>query len=50
PFWAHPRVTVTPHKASETRPETAARVLAENIRRGETGAPLLHLIDRAAGY
>jgi glyoxylate/hydroxypyruvate reductase len=50
PFWAHPRITVTPHIASETRPETAAGVIAENIRRCEAGEPLLHLIDRAAGY
>jgi len=50
PFWAHPRVTVTPHIASETRPGTAAQVIAENIRRGEAGAPLLHLVDRDAGY
>ncbi|MBC7132922.1 MAG: glyoxylate/hydroxypyruvate reductase A [Roseovarius sp.] len=50
PFWAHPRVTVTPHIASETRPETAAEVIAENIRRGEAGEPLLHLVDRSAGY
>lgn len=49
-FWSHPRVTVTPHIASETRPETAAQVLAENIRRGEAGEPFVHLVDRAAGY
>lgn len=50
PFWAHPRVTVTPHIASETRPASAAKVIAENIRRGEAGLPLLHLVDRGAGY
>lgn len=50
PFWAHPRVTVTPHIASETRPESAARVIAENIRRGEAGEPFLFLVDRARGY
>ncbi|WP_225029065.1 2-hydroxyacid dehydrogenase [Xinfangfangia pollutisoli] len=50
PFWAHPQVTVTPHIAADTRPASAARVLAENIRRGEAGAPFLHLVDRAAGY
>lgn len=50
PFWAHPQVTVTPHIASETRPETAAQVIAENIRRGEAGEPFLHLVDRAKGY
>ena len=50
PFWAHPKVTVTPHIASETRVPSASRVIAENIRRGEAGEPLLHLVDRAAGY
>lgn len=50
PFWAHPGVTVTPHIASDTRAESAAEVVAENIRRGEAGEPFLHLVDRAAGY
>ncbi len=50
PFWAHPRVTVTPHIASETRAETASQVVAENIRRAEAGEPLLFLVDRDAGY
>ena len=50
PFWAHPKVTVTPHIASETRPVSAARVIAENIRRGEAGEPFLFLVNRARGY
>ncbi|MBU2962059.1 glyoxylate/hydroxypyruvate reductase A [Citreicella sp. C3M06] len=50
PFWAHPKVTVTPHIASETRAPSAARVIAENIRRGEVGEPFLHLVDRTSGY
>lgn len=50
PFWAHPRITVTPHIAADTRPASAARVIAENIRRGEAGEPFLHLVDRARGY
>lgn len=50
PFWAHPQVTVTPHVASETRPDSAARVIADNIRRSEAGQPLLHRVDRTAGY
>ncbi|MFE3837184.1 2-hydroxyacid dehydrogenase [Pseudogemmobacter sonorensis] len=50
PFWHHPRVTVTPHVAAETRPSTAARALAENIRRGEAGERFLHVVDRARGY
>lgn len=50
PYWTHPKVTVTPHVASETRASMAAKVIAENIRRGEAGEPFLHLVDRAAGY
>ncbi len=49
-FWAHPKITVTPHIASETRPDTASTVIAENIRRGEAGQPFLHLVNRAQGY
>ncbi len=49
-YWSHPRVTVTPHVASATRPATAADAIAENIRRGETGAPFLHRVDRDQGY
>ena len=50
PYWRHPRVTVTPHIASATRAETASETIAENIRRGEAGEALLHLVDRVAGY
>lgn len=50
PFWAHPRITVTPHIAADTRASSASRVLAENIRRGEAGEPFLHRVDRARGY
>lgn len=50
PFWAHPRVTVTPHIAADTRAAGAAKVIAENIRRSEAGEPLLHVVNRAAGY
>ena len=50
PFWAHPGVTVTPHIAAETRPETASLLVGENLRRLRDGRPILHLVDRAAGY
>ena len=49
-FWSHPRVIVTPHIAAETRPSTAAPVVAENLRRAMDGRALLHLVDRARGY
>ncbi len=50
PYWAHPQVTVTPHIASTTRPDTAAQIIASNIARGESGLPFLNLVDRSAGY
>ena len=50
PFWAHPCMTVTPHIAADTRAASAAKVVAENIRRSEAGEPLLNLVNREAGY
>lgn len=50
PFRAHPRITVTPHIAAATRPVTAARVVAGNIRRALDGAPLQYLVNRTLGY
>ncbi len=49
-FWTHPRITVTPHIAADTRASGAVHVLVENIRRGEAGEAFLHLVDRALGY
>ncbi len=50
PYWAHPQVTVTPHIASETRPKSAAQVVADNIARGESGAGLRFQVNRDSGY
>lgn len=50
PFWTHKSVTVTPHIASETRAKTASDIIADNIKRSETGQPLRFLVDRSAGY
>lgn len=50
PFWTHPKITVTPHIASATRPVPAAKVIANNIARNEDGKPLLYAVDRTAGY
>jgi len=49
-YWAHPRVTVTPHMAALTNPKTAAEFVAENLRRLERGEELLGVVDRARGY
>lgn len=50
PYWAQSNITVTPHIASETRPETAAQVIAKNIVRGENGRPFLFRVNRHFGY
>lgn len=50
PYWAHPRVFVTPHVAAETRAASASRMIVENIRRALAGENLLHQVDRGAGY
>ena len=50
PFWAHPKITVTPHIAAETRPATAAPVAAANLRAAMAGRPVAHLVDRSRGY
>ena len=50
PYWRHPAVTVTPHIAAETRPATAAQVIADNIRRSLAGEELMHRVNRRAGY
>lgn len=50
PYWQSPNVTVTPHIASETRANTAAAIIADNILRGETGQELRFLVDRTTGY
>ena len=50
PYWHHPRVTVTPHIASETRAKWSSLTIAENIRRGQAEEPFLHLVDRTLGY
>jgi glyoxylate/hydroxypyruvate reductase A len=49
-FWNHPRIILTPHIAGSTRPESAALVLIDNIRRHQRGEPLADAVDRSKGY
>ena len=49
-LWSHPRVRITPHIASMTQAQTAARVAIDNVRRFARGEPLVGLIDRQRGY
>lgn len=50
PFWRHPKITVTPHIASNGRPETAAQTVIENIDRLRRGEPLANVVDLDRGY
>lgn len=50
PVWHHPRVTVTPHIAAESDPETTCRSVVNQIVRFERGLPLENVVDRGRGY
>ncbi|WP_407051526.1 2-hydroxyacid dehydrogenase [Methyloraptor flagellatus] len=50
PLWRHPKVILTPHVASVTQADGAARAVIENIRRHEAGLDPIGLIDPARGY
>ena len=50
PFWSHPKIILTPHVASVTQPDTAARAVIENIRRHRAGLDPIGLVDRTRGY
>lgn len=50
PFWAHPKIVVTPHTSARTlRDETIAQI-AGKIRAFERGEPLAGVVDRNKGY
>lgn len=49
-FWSHPKILLTPHVASVTQPETAARAVVENVRRHKAGLDPIGLVDRTRGY
>lgn len=50
PFWAHPRITITPHSARSILPDRLAPQIVDNVRRVQAGEAPLQRIDRAAGY
>ncbi|ATN36758.1 glyoxylate/hydroxypyruvate reductase A (plasmid) [Rhizobium sp. ACO-34A] len=49
-FWSHPKILLTPHVASVTQPETAARAVVENVRRYRAGLDPIGLVDPTRGY
>ena len=50
PFWAHPRILMTPHVASMTRADSAAQALIANIRRHDAGHKMEGEVARQRGY
>jgi len=50
PLLRHPRVMLTPHVASATHPESAARQVIQVIRRHLDGLPIEHVVDRRQAY
>ena len=49
-FWRHPRITITPHIASITNPQSAVLQILENYHRVLSGQPLLNQVDPLRGY
>src|SRR5437764_9104377 len=47
PLWTHPKVTVTPHCAADSDPQTISAYVLRQLRRHEAGLPLAHVVDRA---
>ena len=49
-YWRHERVWVYPHVAAETDARSAARTVADTVRRFRTGARLPERVDSGRGY
>lgn len=50
PFWAHPRIVITPHVAAETQAEPACQQIADNLARLRRGETPIGIVDRRLGY
>jgi glyoxylate/hydroxypyruvate reductase len=50
PFWAHPQVTVLPHVAASTDPQSAAPIAMQNVAAFRAGRPLTGVVSRSRGY
>jgi len=50
PFWPHPNVTVTPHNAAVSNPQSIVAQVADNVRRLRRGKAPRNEVDRARGY
>jgi glyoxylate/hydroxypyruvate reductase A len=50
PFWAHPKITVTPHSSARTLREESIAQIARKILAFERGEPIAGVVDRQRGY
>ena len=50
PFWDESRITIWPHVAAQTNPETAAQQVADAIMAMQAGHVPANLVDRQRGY
>ena len=50
PFWAHPQITILPHVAASTDPESAAPLAMQNVIAFREGRELTGLVSRSRGY
>lgn len=50
PFWQHPKILVTPHIASVTKPSAVVSQVLENYEKMKKGGPLKNVVKREKGY
>ncbi len=50
PFWAHPKITVTPHTSARTLRDESTAQIAGKIRALEAGQPIAGVVDPVRGY
>jgi glyoxylate/hydroxypyruvate reductase len=50
PFWAHPRITVTPHTSARTLREESIAQIVGKIQALQRGQPINGIVDQQRGY
>ncbi|MEO8248481.1 MAG: glyoxylate/hydroxypyruvate reductase A [Burkholderiales bacterium] len=50
PFWAHPKITVTPHTSARTLRDDTVAQIATKIEALQRGEPIRGIVDRGRGY
>lgn len=50
PFWAHPKITVTPHTSARTLRSESIAQIAQKIAALQRGEPVAGVVDPARGY